>query len=111
MTFVFYDSSLIGMNANKTENKWGNRELGALWMKVSKDKSQKYMTGHINSSLEGKIDIVIFSNKEKKTDKSPDFRIYASDRAENKQKELAGTAASAPSKNGRSASEDDDGVL
>jgi uncharacterized protein (DUF736 family) len=69
------------------------------------------MTGHINSSLEGKIDIVIFSNKEKKSDKSPDFRIYASDRAENKQKELAGTAAPASSKKTQSTSEDDDGVL
>lgn len=98
------------MNANKTENKWDNRELGALWMKVSKDKSQKYMTGHINSSLEGKIDIVIFSNKEKKSDKSPDFRIYASDRTE-KQNELAGKAAPAQKQNAQSASEDDDGVL
>ena len=98
------------MNANKTENKWDNRELGALWTKVSKDKSQKYMTGHINSSLEGKIDIVIFSNKEKKSDKSPDFRIYASDRAE-KQKELAGKAAPAQKQNAQASSEDDDGVL
>jgi uncharacterized protein (DUF736 family) len=98
------------MNANKTENKWDNRELGALWMKVSKDKSQKYMTGHINSSLEGKIDIVIFSNKEKKSDKSPDFRIYASDRTE-KQKELAGKAAPAQKQNAQASSEDDDGVL
>jgi uncharacterized protein (DUF736 family) len=98
------------MNATKTENKWDNRELGALWMKVSKDKSQKYMTGHINSSLEGKIDIVIFSNKEKKSEKSPDFRIYASDRAD-KQKELAGKAAPAQKQTAQSASEDDDGVL
>ena len=95
------------MNANKTENKWDNRELGALWTKVSKD---KYMTGHINSSLEGKIDIVIFSNKEKKSDKSPDFRIYASDRTE-KQKELAGKAAPAQKQNAQASSEDDDGVL
>lgn len=71
------------MNDNKTDSsKWGQREVGALWTKISKDKSQKYMTGHINTSLEGKIDIVIFSNKEKKTDKSPDFRIYVSDRAQ-----------------------------
>lgn len=69
------------MSDNKTDSsKWGQREVGALWTKISKDKSQKYMTGHINTSLEGKIDIVIFSNKEKKSDKSPDFRIYVSDR-------------------------------
>jgi hypothetical protein len=69
------------------------------------------MTGHINSSLDGKIDIVIFSNKEKKTDKSPDFRIYASDRAENKQKDLVGTTAPASSRKTQSSSEDEDGVL
>jgi uncharacterized protein (DUF736 family) len=68
------------MSDNKTEtSKWDQREVGALWTKISKDKTQKYMTGHINTSLEGKIDIVIFSNKEKKSDKSPDFRIYISD--------------------------------
>lgn len=100
------------MNDNKTENKWGNREMGALWLKLSKDKTQKYMTGHINSSLEGKIDVVIFSNKEKKSEKSPDFRIYASDRAENKQKELtglqAGTVKTAAAK---TTTEEDDGIL
>lgn len=69
-------------NDGKTEktNKWDNRELGALWLKVSKDKSQKYMTGHIQTSLEGKIDVVVFSNKDKKSDKSPDFRVYISDK-------------------------------
>ena len=68
------------MNDNKNENNWTRREVGALWTKLSKDKSQKYMTGHIQTSLEGKIDIVIFSNKEKKTDKAPDFRIYLSEK-------------------------------
>lgn len=68
------------MNENANENKWNRREVGALWTKLSKDKSQKYMTGHIQTSLEGKIDVVIFSNKDKKTDKSPDFRIYLSEK-------------------------------
>ncbi len=99
------------MNDNKTENKWGNREMGALWLKVSKDKTQKYMTGHINSSLEGKIDVVIFSNKEKKSEKSPDFRIYASDRAENKQKDPTGSQVVAGRTTTTTASEEDDGVL
>ena len=68
------------MNDNKNDNNWTRREVGALWTKLSRDKSQKYMTGHIQTSLEGKIDIVIFSNKEKKSDKSPDFRIYLSEK-------------------------------
>ena len=68
------------MSDNKNESNWTRREVGALWLKLSKDKSQKYMTGHIQTSLEGKIDIVIFSNKEKKTDKAPDFRVYLSEK-------------------------------
>ena len=73
-------NNTIWMNDNKNENNWTRREVGALWTKLSKDKSQKYMTGHIQTSLEGKIDIVIFSNKDKKTDKAPDFRIYLSEK-------------------------------
>ena len=99
------------MSDVKTENKWDTRELGALWLKISKDKSQKYMTGHINSSLEGKIDVVIFSNKEKKSEKSPDFRIYASDRPENKAKELVTSTAGAAQNKTKASTEDDDGVL
>lgn len=68
------------MNDNKNDNNWTRREVGALWTKLSKDKSQKYMTGHIQTSLEGKIDIVIFSNKDKRTDKAPDFRVYLSEK-------------------------------
>lgn len=94
----------------KTESKWGNREMGALWLKLSKDKTQKYMTGHINSSLEGKIDVVIFSNKEKKNEKSPDFRIYASDRPENKQKETPASMANTTASK-KALTDEDDGVL
>ena len=68
------------MNDNKNDSNWTRREVGALWTKLSKDKSQKYMTGHIQTSLEGKIDVVIFSNKDKRTDKAPDFRIYLSEK-------------------------------
>ena len=68
------------MSDNKNESNWTRREVGALWLKLSKDKSQKYMTGHIQTSLEGKIDIVVFSNKDKKTDKAPDFRVYLSEK-------------------------------
>jgi uncharacterized protein (DUF736 family) len=99
------------MNDTKTESKWGNREMGALWLKLSKDKTQKYMTGHINSSLEGKIDVVIFSNKEKKNEKSPDFRIYASDRPESKPKEAAVSATGASKNKTTASTDDDDGVL
>jgi uncharacterized protein (DUF736 family) len=54
------------------------------------------MTGHINTSLEGKIDIVIFSNKEKKSDKSPDFRIYISDKTQKPKGDIQKKPAQVP---------------
>jgi len=99
------------MNTKTEPSKWDRREVGALWTKLSKDKSQKYMTGHIQTSLEGKIDIVIFSNKEKKSDKSPDFRVYISDK---EKKESSPAAVSAPNKASVASSaetQDEDGVL
>jgi uncharacterized protein (DUF736 family) len=94
---------------SKTEqSKWDRREVGALWTKLSKDKSQKYMTGHIETSLEGKIDLVIFSNKDKKSDKAPDFRVYISDRDK---KDAAPVAAIKKETEAVAASSDDDGIL
>lgn len=97
------------MNANKTEttNKWDRREVGALWTKVSKDKSQKYMTGHIQTSLEGKIDIVVFTNKDKKSDKAPDFRVYVSDKVKKDKPEPAAVSVAAS----KSSDDDGDGIL
>jgi uncharacterized protein (DUF736 family) len=94
---------------SKTEqSKWDRREVGALWTKLSKDKSQKYMTGHIETSLEGKIDLVIFSNKDKKSDKAPDFRVYISDRDK---KDASPVAAIKKETEAVAASSDDDGIL
>ncbi len=72
------------MSENKTENKWGDREIGALWLNTSKNSGQKFMSGHIKTALEGKIDVVVFPSKDKKSDKSPDFRIYISEKLEGK---------------------------
>jgi uncharacterized protein (DUF736 family) len=98
------------MNTKPEQTKWDRREIGALWTKLSKDKSQKYMTGHILTSLEGKIDVVIFSNKDKKNDKAPDFRIYASDRGEKKDAPVAAVAKK-EAETVAASSSDDDGIL
>lgn len=56
-------------------------ELGALWMKSAKSGGD-YFTGSITVGGE-KIDIVVFSNRFKKSDKQPDYRILrARDRSE-----------------------------
>jgi uncharacterized protein (DUF736 family) len=103
-----------------TREKWGNKEIGALWMKVSQNKGQKYMTGHIQTELEGKVDVVIFTNKDKKNDKAPDFRIYLSDKKQTQgQNQKTATAASPvrtakpqkPAEATVSGAEDDDGIL
>lgn len=48
-------------------------ELGALWLKSAKSGGD-YFTGSITVGGE-KIDIVVFSNRFKKSDKQPDYRI------------------------------------
>ena len=97
------------MIAKTEQTKWDRREVGALWTILSKDKSQKYMTGHIQTHLEGKIDVVIFSNKDKKNDKAPDFRIYISDKDT---KSIAPAAAvSKPVEAAAVSVSDDDGIL
>jgi len=80
--FDFFDfiPILIKMSENKNENNWNQREIGALWTKQSRSGSQKYMTGHFKNSQGEKIDVVIFSNKDKKNEKAPDFRIYVSEK-------------------------------
>ena len=60
---------------NKTD--WSKRELGALWKK--KSATQTYLTGHLSFEDGERINVVVFSNKNKKNDKAPDFRIYVSE--------------------------------
>ena len=100
---------MSNVNTEKT-GKWGALELGALWTKVSKDKTQKFFTGHITTPLDGKVELVIFSNKDKKNEKSPDFRIYLSEPKKDAE------AVAAPSAKPRTAptqtrEEEDQGVL
>ena len=63
------------------ENEWQKRECGALWLRQSTN--QKYFSGHVTLQDEmgvvTKQNLVIFSNKFKKEDKHPDFRIYKSE--------------------------------
>jgi hypothetical protein len=63
------------------ENEWAKRECGALWLKQSP--TQKYFSGHVTlqdeMGVESKVNLVIFSNKHKKKDNHPDFRVYRSE--------------------------------
>ena len=68
------------MNTNKPQNnEWAKRELGALWKKDSA--KGKYLSGYLNLNELGiteKVNVVLFSNKNKTKDTAPDFRIYLS---------------------------------
>ena len=63
------------------QSEWQKREIGALWLRQSPN--QKYFSGHFTVTdemgVETKQQVVIFSNKHKKKDNHPDFRIYKSE--------------------------------
>ena len=60
-------------NSNTT-NDWSEREIGALWKKDGAN--QKYLSGKVKLPDGSSMDLVIFTNKYKKADNQPDFRIY-----------------------------------
>ena len=61
---------------NTQENEWAKREIGALWVKESP--SQKYFSGHFTDQDGNRVKVVIFTNKHKKKDTHPDYRVYKS---------------------------------
>ena len=69
-------------DTSKSNNEWEKRELGALWTKEAQGSGRKYFSGHIKVQTdfgeEKKINVVAFHNKDKKSENSPDFRIYLS---------------------------------
>ena len=71
-------------NTHSTENKstseWRKREMGALWRKDGK--SQQFYSGFLklnkDTEEEKEIRVVIFLNKMKSSEKSPDLIVYES---------------------------------
>mgnify|MGYP001457422511 FL=1 len=72
--------------SENTNNEWEKREIGALWTKTSQASGKKYFSGHFKIQTEfgedKKVPVVAFFNKDKKSENSPDFRIYLSKPAE-----------------------------
>lgn len=75
------DNTDTNTDTKPQENEWAKRECGALWLRQSTN--QKYFSGHVTlqdeMGVETKQNLVIFSNKHKKKDNHPDFRIYKSE--------------------------------
>jgi uncharacterized protein (DUF736 family) len=70
-------------NNNPKDGGWKDREIGALWLRKSAS-GNKYLSGHITSSEDGDIEeskerVIVFANKDKKSEKAPDYRIYRSE--------------------------------
>ena len=61
---------------NKTPSKWQQREIGALWK--NEGRNQKYLAGHVKMPDGSEQKVVIFSNKNRSSDKAPHFRVYKS---------------------------------
>lgn len=79
---------------SNTNDNWKKRELGALWTKTSASGS-KFYSGTVNVTEDGntvKKRVVMFANKDKKSDAAPDFTIYLSE--ENGSNGSAGSAGS-----------------
>ena len=88
---------------NQKNNEWSKREIGALWKKDGP--TQKYLSGYLTIDELGtqtKVNVVVFSNKNKSKDTAPDFRIYLSkekgsnaDQSSNETKEVKTVKAQA----------------
>lgn len=66
---------------SEKQNEWKEREMGALWKRVSKNGKSTFCTGYITSNELGrevKQRVVMFANKGKQTDTHPDYIIYIS---------------------------------
>ena len=71
-------SDLMSRDDN-VSSEWANREVGALWKRVSKGSGQKYLAGHVKIDelgVEKKLKLIVFQNKYKgENEKAPDLRI------------------------------------
>lgn len=79
----------------KTPSKWQQREIGALWK--NEGRNQKYLAGHIKNEDGSEQKVVIFSNKNRSSDKAPHFRVYKSE--EQKTQSVADTSVDDVSSN------------
>jgi hypothetical protein len=65
------------MSDETPQNKWKDRELGALWRRQGKN--QTFLSGKVKIGEDGKereIALVVFKNNYKETDRQPDFIVY-----------------------------------
>ena len=66
----------------KKQSEWRQREVGAFWKREYKNGEGTYLAGHIvlkdEFGAETKQKVVLFSNRDKPSEKAPDFKLYRS---------------------------------
>ena len=76
----------MATNTN-TKTDWKKNELGALWKRESKTSGEKYLTGTLKfqEAVQAgqEIQVIVFSNKTKKSENQPDVRVYISEKPGN----------------------------
>jgi len=95
-------------NSNNQRSKWREREVGSLWKR--KTEKGSYCTGYIVSDELGsevKQRVIMFANKTKTNDKSPDFIIYKSVEPDTKPNEAGITTEQAEVKTPQNEFDDD----
>ena len=69
-------------DTTKQQSEWRQRELGVFWKREYKNREGTYLAGHIvvpgEFGEEKKIKVVLFSNRDKPSEKAPDFKLYRS---------------------------------
>jgi hypothetical protein len=81
-------------NVNDKSQEWRNREVGAFWKK--KNEKGSYCTGYVVVDELGqkiKKRVIMFANKNKSKENSPDFIVYLSNENEEQAKPVTATAA------------------
>ena len=98
-------------NATDKSQEWRNREIGAFWKK--KNDKGSYCTGYVVVDELGqktKKRVIMFANKNKSKDNSPDFIVYLSNETEEQSKPVAATAPPIKKPAKVAVAVDDDGI-
>ena len=108
-------NTMTNTNTNTAkQNDWKERELGAMWTRVSSS-GNKYLSGVLTFKSDIKagqpVQIVSYSNKDKKSDSQPDFRVYVSDSPKTTTGTVKPAAKSAPKAEVAAVATDDQELL
>ena len=96
----------------KKQSEWRQRELGAFWKREYRNGEGTYLAGHIvekdEYGAEKKTKVVLFSNKDKPSERAPDFKLYRSKEYNNSSESHQQATVDSSATEGSSSSDDED---